>query len=435
MCCSIIINTLCCCFTSTTSLASKALSKKTKLSYITLNLLFTSFLTLMTLFGDKIINFFSKFINCPTDSDLTICLGLSLIVRISVSLFLLHFIIIILLFARDSFAKFVNEECFCLKIVFVILLTFIFLFIDNNVFFYYVKFSSYFSVFFLVYQSILLIDFGYVWNETWVAKFETGVTFYGILLILFSLCFATFNGFLIFVNIKNFWIEGCVYNKLNIVFSVIVVFVIICLVLLKFNENSSIMTAFFITCLFTYYNGNSLSSYNSEKCNPFQNNKSTYKDLFYNFFLNLFINLTLGLLTTIFASVSSKSSSTLKNTTNLEIIPRVENEEEENLENFIENEENQNFQNLNKKNANQNLSIYKTNNFIYFHLMMCFFSVYLVMVFFDWKELNLDFDEWTELTSRSSSGFFIKTGNSLGFVVLYLWTLIAPIIFSDRDFN
>ena len=384
----------------------------------------------MTLWGDSLISFFSKFLNCPTDSDISICLGLSLIVRISVSLFFLHFIIMILLFTRDSFAKFINEECFCVKILFVVVLTFILLFVDNVVFFYYVKFSSYISVVFLLYQSILLIDFGYVWNETWIGKYYKGTTFYGFLLIFFTIAFSFLTGFMIFLNFKNFWISGCVYNQLNIVFSIILVVVLISLVLFKFNENSSIMTALFITSLFSYYNGISLSSFNSEKCNPFQNNKSTYKDLFYSFFFNLSINLTLGLLTTIFASVSSKSSTALEKTTNINIVHRDENENKE------ENTENENNENLIENNNQQrNVEIYKTNNYIFFHLMMCFFSIYLVMVFFDWKELNLDFDEWTELTSKSSSGFFIKTFNSLAFLGFYIWTLIAPFLFSDRDFN
>ena len=62
----------------------------------------------MILYGDTIINIFSKFINCPNNEHLSICIGISLIVRISLSLFILHIIILILLYTRDTFAKYIN---------------------------------------------------------------------------------------------------------------------------------------------------------------------------------------------------------------------------------------------------------------------------------------------------------------------------------------
>lgn len=71
--------------------------------------MFSLFLLFMTMYGDSVIGFFSKFVNCPDNEDLSICMGISLIARISVSLLLMHVIILTLLFTRDSFAKFINE--------------------------------------------------------------------------------------------------------------------------------------------------------------------------------------------------------------------------------------------------------------------------------------------------------------------------------------
>lgn len=48
----------------------------------------------------------------------------------------------------------------------------------------------------------MMIDFGYVWNELWVEKYEEGTTFYGILLILFSLLLLAANITIISLNIK-----------------------------------------------------------------------------------------------------------------------------------------------------------------------------------------------------------------------------------------
>ena len=147
-----------------------AFAKTIKSSYIGLNLLFTFTLLLLCVWGDKIIYIFSKFVDCPADKegDLSICLGISLIVRISFALLIFHLILTVLLFTRDSFAKFVNEQCFGLKALIIVLITIALLFIHNSKLLLYVRFSSYVSFVFLIYQSIILIDFGYTWNETWV---------------------------------------------------------------------------------------------------------------------------------------------------------------------------------------------------------------------------------------------------------------------------
>ena len=122
-----------------------------------------------------------------------------------------------------------------IKILFVFVLTFLMLFIHNDYLYYYVKVSSFLSLIFLIYQSIILIDFGYSWNELWVEKYENGTTFYGILLIVFSLLLITADIFLLKININEFWIDGCTFNKLSIVFAIILTFVFLILVLLKLS--------------------------------------------------------------------------------------------------------------------------------------------------------------------------------------------------------
>lgn len=67
--------------------------------------------------------------------------------------------------------------------------------------------------------------------------------------------------------------------------------------------------------------------------------------------------------------------------------------------------------------------------------MMALFSFYLIQIFFDWKDLNLDFDSWKEIENKSSTGFWYKSINCLFFLALYCWTLIAPGILSEREFH
>ena len=57
------------------------------------------------------------------------------------------------------------------------------------------------------------------------------------------------------------------------------------------------------------------------------------------------------------------------------------------------------------------------------------------MIFFDWKNISGDLETWTELTSENQTGFIIKTIAAIVFVLMYLWTLIAPAIFKNRQFG
>ena len=102
--------------------------------------------------------------NCPTGEDLSLCLGISLIVRVAISLSLLHLFIFILYFTRDRFAILVNTECFLLKFVAIIIFTIFLMFIKNDYLAIVLEFSKPISFIFLLFQSKSLIDFGYVWN-------------------------------------------------------------------------------------------------------------------------------------------------------------------------------------------------------------------------------------------------------------------------------
>ncbi len=381
----------------------------------------------MCYWGDAIVKIFSKFVNCPTDQDeMSVCLGLSLITRVSVSLFVLHIILMTLLLTRDSFAKYVNENCLLLKFILIIAMTIVLMFVDNNSLLFYVNFASVFSTIFLLYQSIVLIDFGYSWNDLWMDKYIKGTTFYGILLILATCLLSSGTCYLLFATIKNFWIEGCGYNKFSIISNILMIILFLVLVLLKLNPDSSIMTGFFVSMIYTYFNGTSLSSIADKSCNPFIENKNPFDKIFYSFFFHIFANLILGYITTLFVSISEKSANVV-NQVNLNLVHRVAEDEGEtdSQTQALQPEEKQ----------KEGLLIYKTNHYIFFHLMMAMFSLYLVMIFFDWRELNMDFDNWISLQSTSTSGFWIKTVNSLIFVLIYVWTLVAPSILSEREFQ
>jgi Serine incorporator (Serinc) len=337
------------------------------------------------------------------------------------------------MFTRDKFAKVINEQGFLVKFSIVIGVTIGLLFVNNSYLSVYVQFSTFVSLIFLVYQSIALIDFGYIWSETWVEKYSNGATFYGILLILASMLLLTTNIAALFVNFTNFWLEGCYYNKLNLSFNVLFIIAVLVLVILKTKESSSVMTALFVCTIFTYNNGLSLSSYWVDTCNPFS--KATdHQSFMYEAIFHVFINLFFGFLAVTSSSMTNGTSTSFQESGLKYKEP--ETGEESELERSINSVvDDRNIKDYLKREYRRSLIAYQTNYFLKFHFLMMIFSIYLVMIFFDWRKLNLDHDKWTELTSSNSSGFAVKTFNAGCIAFVYIWTLIAPMVYAEREFQ
>ena len=70
-----------CCCLGIGSVGSKISRQSVKLGYIFLFFLFATGLLVMSVMGDSIIKVFARMINCPTEADVSVCLGVSLVVR------------------------------------------------------------------------------------------------------------------------------------------------------------------------------------------------------------------------------------------------------------------------------------------------------------------------------------------------------------------
>ena len=338
------------------------------------------------------------------------------------------------LLTRNNFARFVNERCIVLKFILALTLTFALLFVPNDYLIFYVKIASFISLLFLLYQSIALIDFGYIWNEKWVENYDLGSNFHGIMLICSSAILLILSVICIGFNFSNFWISGCIYNKINILANIIIISLLLFLVYIRINQNCSVLTALFVSLVFTYYNGISLSSFSDTKCNPFASTHSE-KNYLYDSMAHIVVNLSLAFLSIFYCSTADQTSKNFKeahisynhanNTTDATISNRslIEELDEEQIRSHIHRE------------FRTSTIMYKGNEYIIFHGLMALFSIYLVMLFFDWRTLNLDSGSWTQLVAPSTSSFLIKTFTSIAFLLFYVWTLIAPRFYKERDFN
>ncbi len=80
------------------------------------------------------------------------------------------------------------------------------------------------------------------------------------------------------------------------------------------------------------------------------------------------------------------------------------------------------------------LVIYRSNTYIIFHFIMMVLSVYGVMLVTNWGNPNFDNPISFTISSPSPSSYWINVGVAWVTALLYIWTLVAPRLFPDREF-
>lgn len=155
------------------------------------------------------------------------------------------------------------------------------------------------------------------------------------------------------------------------------------LVLLKLNQESSVLTVFIITLFFNYMNGHSLASIPG-KCNPFHNKQIDKKNFLYSSLLHIIINTSMATLAITYRSLSTKSSKNLQTVTLLKKDPPNKIDDDD-LNSKTESTEHiiiKNFQSdeINDEQIKENMT-----KFIYFHLSMILLSFYIGKFIFNFN--------------------------------------------------
>ena len=70
-------------------------------------------------------------------------------------------------------------------------------------------------------------------------------------------------------------------------------------------------------------------------------------------------------------------------------------------------------------------------DWVKWHVYMCIASIYIAMLITNWNSAS---PTTSELVS-SNFGFWIRVAMSWLTTLLYIWTLLAPRVFPDRDFT
>ncbi|KAM3707444.1 hypothetical protein ACB098_02G027800 [Castanea mollissima] len=298
------------------------------------------------------------------------------------------------------------------KMVLWILLVVLMFFLPNAVISVYGTLSKFGAGLFLLVQVLILLDFTHAWNDAWVEKDEQ--KWYIALLVISIGCYIiafTFSGILfIWFNPSG---EDCGLNVFFIVMSMILAFAF-AIIALHPAVNGSLLPASVISlyCAYVCYTGLS-SEPRDYVCNGLNNTKAVTTS-----------TLILGMLTTVlsvlYSALRAGSSTTFLSPPSS---PKSGGKkpllEEEELEEGKEKEK--------KTDAEVRPVSY---SYMFFHLIFALASMYSAMLLSGWTSSS----ESSDLIDVGWTSVWVRICTEWVTAALFVWSLVAPLIFPDREF-
>ncbi|KAM9807003.1 serine incorporator 2 [Syngnathus typhle] len=289
------------------------------------------------------------------------------------------------------------------------------------------------SLLFIIIQLILLIDFAHSWNKAWVGNAENNDNkcwYAGLLSFTFLFYALAFTAIVLFYHYYT-RSDDCTEHKviisLNLIFCVIVSIVSILPKVQEAQPYSGLLQASLISLYTMYVTWSALTNNPNRKCNPsllsLVSNVSSpspssepppgqlqWWDA------QSVVGLLIFFLCTIYASMRSS--------TNTQVNKLLQTEEGGG-------EAGENLGQDGVRRAVDNEEDGVTYNYSAFHFHLALASLYIMMTLTNWYLP----DTTTQAMRSSMPAVWVKVCSSWLGLSLYLWTLVAPLIFTDRDFN
>lgn len=296
-------------------------------------------------------------------------------------------------------------------------------FIENHVFSGWSYFALVGAFFFMIVQLILLVDFAHSWSESWVGKAEEGSKCHSFGLILASVVMylVSFIGtVLMFVYYTNTSGESCKLNKFFIGFNLCLA--IICTAaavhprVQEALPTSGILQSGVVITYTTYLTWSAVSDA-PDACSSSVGSSTAPVVLGA---ILTFVAVCYSALRTSSASQMGKlgMSNSEESSAMLDSSDGYDSDDEESGGQKIIDNEKQGV-------------VYSWS---FFHFVFATAALYVTMVLTDWSTLKSDSTlgiefghDWVSVWVRMVSSWLV--------VLLYLWTLVAPIILPDRVFN
>ncbi|XP_053742902.1 serine incorporator 2 [Synchiropus splendidus] len=287
------------------------------------------------------------------------------------------------------------------------------------------------SFIFIIIQLILLIDFAHSWNKRWLENAEESGSkcwYAGLLsftLLHYALAFTAVVLFYVYYTLPDDCTEHKVFISLNLIFCIVVSVVAIMPKIQEAQPHSGLLQASLISLYTMYVTWSAMTNNPNRKCNPsllsivstVQPTDDTPPEQRQWWDAQSIVGLVIFLFCTLYASIRSSNNTQVNKLMQTEEGVGLGGDAEvgdDGVRRAVDNEEDG-----------------VTYSYSFFHFHLCLASLYIMMTLTNWYQP----DATTQVMESTMPSVWVKICSSWLGLALYLWTLVAPVIFPDRDFN
>ncbi|KAL0962172.1 hypothetical protein UPYG_G00336650 [Umbra pygmaea] len=301
----------------------------------------------------------------------------------------------------------------------------------NTVWFYFGVVGSFV---FIIIQLILLVDFAHSWNQSWLENAEEGnskcwfAALLSFTVIHYVLAFSAVVVFYIYYTTGDACTENKVFISLNFIFCIIVSIVAVLPKVQDAQPSSGLLQASVISLYTMYVTWSAMTNNPNRKCNPsllslVSNTTSPtvapgqgvqWWDA------QGIVGLVIFFFCTLYASIRSSN--------NTQVNRLMQTEEGHGMA-ADDHEAAKGDDGVRRAVDNEEDGV--TYSYSFFHFSLFLASLYIMMTLTNWYQP----DSTSQAMQSTMPAVWVKISSSWLGMALYLWTLLAPLILSNRDFN
>lgn len=291
---------------------------------------------------------------------------------------------------------------------------------------------------FILIQLVLLIDFAHSWNESWVEKMEEGNSrcWYAALLSATAV-----NYVLSLVSLVSFYVyythsDGCTENKVFISVNMLLcVGASVLSILPQIQESqprSGLLQSSLVTLYTMYLTWSAMTNEPDRKCNPSLlgiiglNSTSPAEpgQVVEWWDAQSIVGLVLFLMCVLYSSIRNSSNAQVNKLTLTSDESALIEDGPAHADGGLDEGDGHNRAVDNEKDG-------VTYSYSFFHFMLFLASLYIMMTLTNWYSPDSNYET---MTSKWPA-VWVKVSSSWICIALYVWTLVAPLVLVNRDFD
>lgn len=360
-----------------------------------------------------------------------VCGGVYVVYRFSAALAIFFVSLALMTIGHSRFGARLHRGFWFPKVFMFLGILISMLWVPNDALQVYREVSRYCSFLFLLMQILLLIDFGYGWNEKWLnwddklPETNSPCTWKLAILMSTSVMYLLSLAAWIYMYI-TFGKHGCTAQQwiISICMGLCVAMTAVSMIN-RIAPHGAILTSAVVTVYCTYLTYSALTAHSDEHCNPFAHSRTSGSDL------------TVGLLIAGISMASTAYSATGSKQAMIGASPGSE------LTTTLEDANGDKIEDSATK--DEETEVVEPESFWYYHLMMTACSMYMAMLLTDWSHQLADVKGVPAVPAQDADklgigvgpgSFWVKTASAWMCILMYSWTLLAPYMLKDiRDFG